>query len=295
MQRTMVLAALTILVGLVVLGLKYLAYVVTGSVALFSDALESIINVITAGVALYTLWVSAQPADAEHPYGHHKAEYFSAVLEGVLIGIAALVILHEAVQALLAPHAIEAPLKGLAISGVGTVLNAIWSYVLIREGRRARSPALDADGRHLLTDVVTSAGVTLGVFLVVATDVPQLDPALAAAVALYILWSGWRLVAKSFSGLLDEAAPEETIRRIKTLIAAQGDGALEAHDLRTRHAGRMTFLEFHLVVPGSMTVSTAHAICDRLEAAIRGDLQDVQTTIHIEPEEKAKHSGIVVV
>ncbi|MBL0408038.1 cation transporter [Microvirga aerilata] len=294
MDKIQKLAIGSIFVGTVVFVLKYAAYYITGSIALYSDALESIINVVTAVAAFMAVRLSATPADANHPYGHHKVEYFSAVLEGVLIIVAALAILREAYFGLLTPVVIDAPARGLAVNALASVINAVWSWLLIREGRRLRSPALVADGRHLLTDVVTSAGVIVGLLLVPLTGWSWLDPALAALVALNILWSGWGLIKESIGGLMDEALPETTLVRVREIIAVNAEGALEAHDLRTRHAGRMTFIDFHLVVPGSMSVTDAHDICDRLERALKAHIEDALITIHVEPAEKAKHAGIVV-
>jgi len=294
MKRIQTFAAGSIVVGIVVLALKYTAYVLTGSVALLSDAIESIVNVATAVVALLAVRWSGMPADAGHPYGHHKAEYFSAVVEGVLIVIAALAILREAYFGYLAPKSLDAPWQGLAVNGLASLVNAVWSWVLIRQGRRLQSPALMADGRHLSTDVMSSVGVLAGVALAAVTGWRMLDPALAAAVAFYILWSGWRLMKDSVGGLMDEAVPPETLAHIREIISANADGAIEAHDLRTRHAGRMMFIDFHLVVPSSMSVAVAHDICDRLERAIRAEFPDALISIHVEPDNQAKHSGIVV-
>jgi cation diffusion facilitator family transporter len=294
MDRVQKLATGSIVIGLVVLALKYIAYHRTGSIALYSDALESIINVVTAIAALMAIRTSAKPADSNHPYGHHKAEYFSTVLESVLIVVAALSILREAYFGFLSPKVLIAPWQGMLINGIASAINAGWCFVLIRQGRKHRSPALLADGRHLLTDVLTSAGVLAGIVLATLTGWAVLDPALAALVALNILWSGWRMLKESVGGLMDEACPPETLTRIRDLISANADGAIEAHDLRTRAAGRRTFIDFHLVVPGEMSVALAHEICDRIEAAVRSDIGDALITIHVEPEEKAKHSGIVV-
>ena len=185
------LAQASIAVGFVVLGLKYLAYYLTGSVALLSDAIESIVNVVTAIVALLAINLSAKPADDEHPYGHHKAEYFSAVLEGVLIVLAAALILREAYAGYLAPRLLDAPWLGLAVNGVATIINAGWAWALVTRGRTLRSPALVADGRHLFTDVVSSIGVLGGVGVAALSGIAILDPNLAALVALNILWAGW--------------------------------------------------------------------------------------------------------
>lgn len=281
-------------VSLVVLAVKYAAFLLTGSVALYSDALESIINVATALAAIVAIRVAARPPDEGHPYGHHKAEYISAVAVGVLIILAALAILHEAYEGFLAPHPIEAPALGLAISTSATLLNALWSRVLVRQGRAQRSAALQADGKHLMADVVTSLGVLAGVTLVVVTGIERLDPALAALVALHVLWSGGGVVRENVSALMDEAAPAEDLSRIKEVIASSAEGSIEAHALKTRHAGKAIFIDFHLVVSSTMTVGEAHAICDRIEDALKQELPGALINIHVEPEYKAKHAGIVL-
>ena len=175
-----------------------------------------------------------------------------------------------------------------------SVINAVWCWVLIRTGRERKSPALVADGKHLFSDVVSSLGVLAGVALAAITGYTILDPILAGVVALNVLWSGWGLLKESVGGLLDQAVPDEELTRIRAVIAANADGAIEAHDLRTRHAGRMTFVDFHLVVKGSMSVTQAHDICDRLERAIKAEVTDALISIHVEPDDKAKHSGIIV-
>ncbi|HRM75336.1 MAG TPA: cation diffusion facilitator family transporter [Paracoccus sp. (in: a-proteobacteria)] len=295
MSSTEKIAIGSILVGLVVLALKTFAWWLTGSVALMSDAMESIVNVATAVAALIAIRIAARPADRDHPYGHHKAEFFSAVLEGVMIIVAALLILREAWQAFQAPRMLDAPLEGLLVNGFASVLNAGWCWLLISRGRRLRSPALVADGYHLLSDVITSGGVVLGVALAVITGWAVLDPALAALVAVNILWSGWKVMTSSLSGLMDEAVGDETLEGIRATISDNATGALEAHDLRTRHAGPRTFIDFHLVVDGQTTVDAAHDICDRIEQALKARLPGAMITIHVEPEHKAKHSGVLVI
>ncbi len=283
----------SIAVALAVMGIKYLAYVVTGSVALYSDALESIVNVLTALAAFVAIRIGSRPADHNHPFGHHKAEYLSAVLEGALIIVAALLIMREAIDAVLAPRAITEPALGLAINGVASTINAGWAWLLIDRGRMWKSPALEADGHHILSDVKTSIGVLVGVSLAAVTGWQVLDPLIAGLVALNILWIGYGLARDSMSGLLDEAASPEISARIESTIAANGEGALQAHDIRTRRAGRMTFIEFHLVVPGAMTVERAHEICDRLELAIEAAISDTDVVIHVEPGHKAKLSDVI--
>jgi cation diffusion facilitator family transporter len=289
------MASISVLIGAVVLGLKLLAWWLTGSVALLSDALESIVNVVASLLALWALWIAAHPADARHPYGHHKAEYLSAVVEGVLIVVASFVIMRAALFAILEPQPLETPWAGLAVNGVATALNAVWAVMLLRFANRWRSPALKADGWHLISDVVTSIGVIAGVAAAALTPWWWLDPALAAIVALNILWMGYSLVQRSVAGLMDAAADDATLERIRLLIAQTATGALEAHDVRTRHAGRATFVEFHLVVPGEWTVAVAHQVCDRIEAALKQDIEGAVITIHVEPEGKAKSPGVPVI
>lgn len=295
MTSTFRIAIGSVIVGLVVLALKALAYWLTGSVALLSDALESTVNVATAIAALLAIQVAALPADANHPYGHHKAEFFSAVLEGVMIIVAAILILREAYQGFLAPHLPDAPVVGLLVNAAASVINGLWCWVLIARGRRLRSPALVADGFHLLSDVVSSVGVVVGVALAVVTGWAVLDPLLAAIVAVNILWSGWRVTTTSLSGLMDEAVSDDVLATIRAVIADEAAGAIEAHDLRTRHAGQATFIDFDLVVPGTFTVEAAHQICDRIEAALKEAVSDARITIHVEPEYKAKQKGVPVV
>jgi cation diffusion facilitator family transporter len=288
------IAAGSIALGLVVLALKVAAWAVTFSAALFSDAAETVVNVAAALVAYVALGLAAKPADANHPFGHDKAEFFAAVIEGVLIVVAALVILQHAWDVYRNPTPLRAPLLGMALNGVSTVLNLGWALLLARRGRTLRSAALAADGQHLLADVVTSCGVLVGVGLVVATGLPWLDPAVAAATALYVLGAGIHVIGGSVGGLMDAAPAEEIIARVRRLVGEHAEGALEAHDLRMRRGGRHTFLEFHLVVPGAMTVSAAHDICDRVEAALKAEVEGLMITIHVEPEGKAKHHGVIV-
>src|SRR4051794_30051527 len=282
------------MVGIVVLAMKTAAWWVTGSSALYSDALESVVNVVASAVAFVALGYAARPADKNHPYGHDKAEFFAAVIEGVLIIVASLSIVEHAWRNWTQPVPVETPWLGLGLNLLSTVINSGWAVLLGRTGRRHRSPALRADARHLWADVATSIAVVAGLALAVATQITWLDPAIAMGVAVHVLWSGWRVVRESVGGLMDEAPAEKVVARIREIVGEQADGAIEAHDLRTRHAGRMTYLEFHLVVPGSMRVADAHDICDRVEAALKKEVEGLVVTIHVEPEGKAKHSGVLV-
>ena len=285
------LALISIFVALVVVVLKFWAWRITGSVALYSDALESTVNVIAALVAWYAIRVSFMPADDEHHFGHHKAEYLSAVAEGVLIVIAALLILREAVGALLEPQPLVQADMGLAVSIVSTVINGVWAWILINAGRKARSPALIADARHIFSDVVTSIGVVVGLLLALATGWMVLDPLLALIVALNILWQGWKLVNESIQGLMDRAAEPEEHARIERTILDNAGGSIEIHDLKTRVAGRATFIEFHMVVNAATSVGASHAICDRIEAALKATIPSVRVIIHVEPDHEAKNDS----
>ncbi|MFA5901997.1 MAG: cation diffusion facilitator family transporter [Hyphomicrobium sp.] len=292
-SRHQFVAASSIAVALAVMGIKYIAFLMTGSVALFSDAVESIVNVLTAVAALIAIRIGAQPPDRGHPFGHHKAEYFAAVLEGALIIVAAALIFQQAYYALLSPRTLEQPVAGMMVNGFATAINAAWAWVLLSRGRVWKSPAMEGDGRHLLSDVITSVGVLFGLTLATITGWSILDPLLAGIVAFNILRIGYDLAVESMSKLMDQAASPEIEEQIREVIRANGVGALQAHDIRTRTAGPLTFIEFHLVVPGEMTVDAAHEICDRLEEAIEKALINTDVVIHVEPDFKAKPKGAV--
>lgn len=290
------LAAANIAVALVVITIKYWAYVVSGSVALFSDALESVVNVMTAVTAYAAIRLSAKPPDSDHPFGHHKAEFLAAMFEGAMIAVAAVLILMKVRSALDEGVQLDRSALGIGLNILASIVNGAWAWLLINRGQSWRSPALVADGQHLYTDVITSVGVVIGVTAAVLTGWHILDPLIAAIVALNILWMGYKIAVQSMSHLLDQAASPEIEERIRKIIEANGSGALEAHDIRTRQAGRALFIEFHLIVPGSMTVDDAHAICDRLEQAIEHAIEGSEVVIHVEPECKAKpdESGAVL-
>ena len=293
LMKPVVAAGLSIVVGVVVFALKYAAYRLTGSVSIYSDALESTVNVVAAAAALISIRVAAQPPDLNHPFGHSKAEYFSAVLEGGLILFAAIEIVRAAWGRFLEPVALTGLGIGLGLALAATVLNGAMAAFLVWNGRRQRSPALVADGKHLWADVVSTVGVVTGVSLAAWTGWWILDPLMALLVACAIVWVGVRLVRYSIGGLMDESLPARTMATIQGVIADHMEGALEVHDLRSRRAGQHTFIEFHLVVPGTMRVEAAHTICDRLENELSRALPGSIVTIHIEPEEKAHRRGRV--
>jgi cation diffusion facilitator family transporter len=286
------LAIASLLLSGGVLALKGAAAWLTGSVALFADAAETLVHMAGSATVLAAILYGQRPPDANHPYGHAKAEYFSAALIGAMIAAAAVAILFSAWDALLAGNRISEAPAGIALTAAATLINALWARHLIRRGEALGSPALAADGRHLMADVVTSLGVLAGIALVVMTGLWWLDSVLAAATAVGILWSGARLIRDSVGGLMDEALPPARIARIEAILADAGQGGIEAHDLRTRQAGARLFVEFHLVVPGEMTVADSHAICDRIEAAIRAEFAPATITIHVEPHGKAKREGV---
>ncbi|MBS3650844.1 cation transporter [Pseudaminobacter sp. 19-2017] len=287
-QQISALAFWTIVVAFGVMALKALAWWLTGSVALYSDALESTVNVIAAMATFWAIKVSHKPADRTHQHGHHKAEYFSAVLEGVMIVVASFLILFEVWRTWGHPAPLHDAWSGLAVNGLAAVVNAVWAAVLIRVGTQGKSPALIADGRHIMTDVVTSVGVIAGLVGAVVTGWKILDPLLAVIVALNILWQGWKVIGSSVEGLMDRAVELEEHLHIRDIISANSRGALEVHDLKTRIAGRATFIEFHLVVDANMTVAQSHVICDRIEEALRAEIPSVRVIIHVEPEDEAK-------
>ena len=288
------IAIASVLIACVVLAIKYAAYHVTGSVALFSDALESIVNVVAGLIALWAISLSYKPADSDHPFGHTKAEYFSAVVEGVMIAAAAILILFEAWGAFQEPRAIDAPTLGLAINAGATALNFGWALYLKRLARRVRSPAFAADSRHLMADVFPSVGVFCGLVVATWTKIPIIDPLLAALVALNIMREGFNVVTTSLSGLMDQAIEPEEEAKVRELISANASGAIEVHDLRTRRSARMIFIEFHLVVPSGMTVGDAHVICDRIEDGLGAAFENAEVHIHVEPEEEAQQTGVPV-
>jgi cation diffusion facilitator family transporter len=294
MSRTLKVAWGSLAVSVVVLAMKFAAYWLTGSVALYSDALETVINVVAAIGALVALWFSEQPPDANHPYGHHKAEYLSAVVEGALVLATAFLIGREAWLGWEHPRAPETPFLGIGLNGAAGLINLGWALLLLRVGRRWKSPALVAGGKHVMTDVWTTGAVLVGFALVPLTGWLRLDPLVAGLVALNILWTGYGVLRESVGGLMDEVADPEAVAELRRVIAEHANGAIEAHDVRTRTAGSVTFIEFHLVVPGRMAVEDAHAICDRIELALRERAGRAVINIHVEPEHKAKHRSVPV-
>ena len=280
-------AWLSVAASVVVIALKALAWWITDSVGLLADALESGVNLVAAIAALVALHVAAQPADEGHPYGHGKAEYFSSWLEGALIVVAAAAIAVTAVYRLLHQQPLQDIGAGLAVSIVATSINLAVARVLLRVGARHHSIALEADGRHLMTDVWTSVGVVVGVGAVALTGQRWLDPVVALAVALNIVRAGFSLVRRSAQGLMDSALPNVDQATIRAILDRYRDDGIDYHALRTRQAGARRFIELHLLVPGAWTVQRGHDVMERIEAQVRERIPNATMSIHLEPIEDA--------
>jgi cation diffusion facilitator family transporter len=277
-------AWLSIAAAIATITLKTLAWWLTGSVGLLSDALESIVNLVAALLALAMLRLAASPPDERHPYGFSKAEYFAAGIEGALIVLAAAGIFASALPRLIEPRPLEAPVLGLALSVVASAINLGVGMLLIRVGRMEHSITLEADGHHLMTDVWTSAGVVAGVALVFATGWLRLDPLVALAVAVHIIWTGLRLMRRSWKGLLDAAIPtEETGEVTKLFTEYSRRYGVSFHALRTRQAGARRFISFHLLVPDEWTVARAHRLSEEIESRIGSLVPNAGVLIHTEP------------
>ncbi len=278
-------AWLSIWAAVVTIALKALAYFLTGSVGLLSDAAESLVNLVAAIIALVALKVAVRPADESHHYGHGKAEYFSAGVEGLMIFAAAGVILVSAVQRFLHPVELESLGLGVAVSAVATVVNGLVGLRLIRAGRRHRSAALSADGKHLMTDVWTSVGVLVGVLAVLVSNWQWLDPLVAAVVGVNILVTGGRLVAQAVRALLDQSIGEQDLAVIVEVLDGFRSNEVGFHGLQTRQSGRQRFISIHVLVPGNWSVRRGHDLVEQVEAKVCEALPDSTVLTHLEPSE----------
>jgi len=275
-------AWLSISAAIVTMGLKTVAYLFTGSVGLLSDALESLVNLVGGLMALAMLTVAARPPDKDHLYGHSKAEYFSSVVEGLLILVAAGSIALTATQRLLHPRPLESIGIGLAISVAASLINLAAGLVLLRAGKVYNSLTLRANAHHLLTDVWTSVGVVAGVGAVALTGVLRLDPIVALLVAANIVWTGLRIMSQSVSGLMDVALPEEEQRALRAVLDRYAESGVQYHALRTRQSGPRRFISVHVLVPGAWTVHQGHQFLERIESDIRQALSNVTVFTHLE-------------
>ena len=284
-QRTLVrLVLLSVAAAVVTIALKMAAAVITGSVGFLSDAMESVVNLVAALVALWAIRLAGRPPDLGHHFGHGKAEYLSAAVEGALIFVAAGAILWTSGQRLMDPVPLEQPGLGLFLSTVAALVNLVVGTVLVRVGRRERSIALQADGRHLLTDVITSAGVLVGIALVAIFDWYILDPIVALLVGVNILFTGYGLLRRSVTGLLDAAIPLADLERVEQILAEfRSREPVDFHALRARESGRQRFIYMHLLVPNEWTVKRGHDLADELTWAIDRALPGAHTFVHMEP------------
>jgi len=279
------LVLISVAAGLATIALKMLAWQLTGSAGLLSDALESIVNLAAALIALVVVRWATLPADAEHMYGHEKAEYFSAGVEGGLIMVAAVSIAWVAIRRLLHPVPLEDVSVGLAVSAAASLINLVAGLTLVRAGRRHRSITVEADGRHLLTDVWTSVGVIAAVAVVALTGWERLDPLIALAVAANIVFTGVKLVRRSSGGLMDHALAPDEQAALDAALAAYRNQGITFHAIRNRQAGRRSFVSMHVLVPGRWTIQDGHELLERIEADIRTGLPHSTVFTHIEPVE----------
>ncbi len=271
--------------AVVTMAMKTVAWLLTGSVGLLSDALESSVNLVAALLAVFVLWWSAKPADEEYAYGHGKAEYLSAGIEGTLIFLAAVSIAYAAVQRLISPAGLEDLGVGLAVATVAALVNLVVGLTLVRTGTRRRSVTLEADGRHLLTDVWTSAGVLVGVGAVAVTGWDPLDPLVALAVSANIVLTGIRLVRRSLSGFMDHALPDDDLAAIQRALAPYEADGVRFHAVRTRQAGQRSFAEVHVLVPGDWSVQRGHDLLEEIEQRMRMAVPGLTVLTHLEPVE----------
>ncbi len=278
-------AWLSIAAATLIICMKAVAYWVTGSVGLLSDALESVINLVAAVVALIVLTVAARPADEDHPYGHDKAEYFSSGVEGGMILLTAVGIMAAAIERILHPRPLENLGIGVSISIVASLINLAVARVLMQAGKQHDSITLEADAHHLMTDVWTSIGVVLGIAAIAVTGWEVIDPVVAVLVAANITWTGIHLVRRSVLGLMDTALPEEELDVIRGALEPHSAQGITYHALRTRRAGPRRFVSMHLLVPGAWTVQRGHDLVERIEAEIHARLPNTTITVHLEPLE----------
>src|SRR5512139_272181 len=275
-------AWLSIAAAILTITLKTIAYLLTGSVGLLSDALESFVNLVGALMALAMLTIAARPADGDHAYGHTKAEYFSSGVEGTLILIAAVSIAVAAIRRLLEPQPLEQVGVGLAVSVAASLVNLVVALVLLRVGREQHSITLESNAQHLLTDVWTSAGVIVGVAAVALTGLLRLDPFVALLVAANIVWTGTRIVRRSILGLMDVSLPPAELTAVKAVLDSHLSDGIEYHALRTRQSGARRFVSLHVLVPGGWTVHRGHELLENIEARIRTAVPNVTVFTHLE-------------
>jgi cation diffusion facilitator family transporter len=289
-RRLFRLLWLSIAAALATIALKSMAYVLTGSVGLLSDAAESLVNLVAAVVALGALVWASKPADEEHAFGHTKAEYLSAGAEGMMIFVAAISIAVTAIDRLMHPRPVESVSVGLGLSAGASAINLVVGLLLLRAGRKHRSIILEADGKHLMTDVWTSVGVIIGVAAVAITGWELLDPLIALAVAVNIIYTGVGLLRRSIGGLMDRALPEAEQAQIRDLLRTRESASVQIYDVRTRQAGQQAFVTVRARVPGDWTILQGHELVERIAADLRSELPHAVVSTHLEPRQDRAHS-----
>lgn len=293
-KRTRKYAYLSIAASLTTMALKFGAFFLTGSVGLFSDAVESVVNLAAGIIALTAIILSQRPADGHHAYGHGKVEYFSSGAEGILVCLAAVGIAFASINRFLHPQPIAALGAGIFVATMAALVNLGTARVMLRAAKEYESIVLEADAKHLLTDVWTSVAL-VSALLIMAFTPPAwqvLDPVLGLGMSVYIAWTGLGLIRRSVSGLMDVGLPDEEIRRIVAIIQEIGGPNNSFHALRTRRAGMVRFVDFHFLVPGTMSVQESHDVCTAIEDALVALWPKTQTTIHVEPlEDHASFDG----
>jgi len=276
---------LSVAAAVTTIGLKFSAYYITGSAGLFSDALESLVNLFAALAASLSLWYSTQPPDPQHTYGHLKIEFFSSGLEGMLVLVAGLATIWYAIQRLIHPQQLEQLGVGILLAVIASIINFAVAWQLLRVGRKYHSIVLEAGGHHLMSDVLTTVGVVGGLGLVSLTQITELDALLALAVGLHILFTGFKLIRRSFDGLMDHALTDAEVSSLREAIRKALPAGADFHHLRTRRAGRMKFADLHMLVDGSMNVRDAHVLTHQVEAKLAEQFPELDLTIHVEPIE----------
>ena len=288
-------AWLSIFTAIVTITLKTIAYFLTGSVGLLSDAIESLVNLAAAIIALIMLKIAAQPPDEEHKYGHSKVEYFASIMEGLFIFIAAVAIIYSAINRIIFPRIIEQAYLGLGISIIASIINYVVALKLLKVGIKHHSIALEADGHHLMTDVITTIGVVVAIFFVIITGWQIMDPVVAILVAINIIYTGFKLMKRSVLGLLDTSISTEEINIVRSIFNKYERRGLNFHGLRTRQSAQRRFVSFHVLVPGLWSVKRGHDLLEKIEKDIRDAIDKVTISTHLEPiEDPISHADVSI-
>jgi len=275
-------ATLSLIIGILLLLVKFSAYLITDSAAIFSDAAESVINVVAAAVALYSVMLSSKPADKDHPYGHGKIEYFSAGFEGLLIALAGIVIIYSSINRIISGTQPFQLGTGILLIGISSIINLVLSLYIINNGKKTESLALIADGKHILTDVYTSGGIVVGLIIVMITEIYIFDPIIAILVAVNIFVTGFKLVRQSVGGLMNEVEPDTLEKITKTIIDIRKSFWIDLHELRFWRSASTTFIDFHLVLPYYYSIKQAHDSDDLISEKIKEVLTESQIKIHLD-------------